>query len=214
VAGHSPNEAEKLVLGPGHLDMTSKRTSSADGSVEPAFDKDPCPGNFDSDGIQNAYNHLFTEHGIRAPFSKTRGTAEKKADSISVMATGQKSIVKVMKLDLHNPREQVIANTFIKRFDRDHFQRLLMNWIVARNYSFSIAEENELREIFDYLNPSVSVRDDNLTHTTIKDKVALAFKEHKQKVVEVLREAPGVIYISFDGWRSCNRHALYGVLFF
>jgi hypothetical protein len=37
VAGHSPNEAEKLVLGPGHLDMTSKRTSSADGSVEPAF---------------------------------------------------------------------------------------------------------------------------------------------------------------------------------
>jgi DNA-directed RNA polymerase subunit H (RpoH/RPB5) len=74
-----------------------------------------------------------------------------------------------------------------------------MNWIVARNYSFSIVEENELREIFDHLNLSVSVRDANLTHTTIKDKVASAFKQHKQKVVEVLREAPSVIHISFDG---------------
>ncbi|KAF5696196.1 restless-like transposase, partial [Fusarium mundagurra] len=146
--------------------------------------RNPCPGNFDSDGIQNAYNHLFSEHGTRAPFSKTKGTAEKKADSLSVKATGQKSIVEALKLDLHNPREQAIANTVIKRFDRDHFQRLLMNWIVARNHSFSIAEENELREIFDYLNPSVSVRDANLTHTTIKEKATSAFKQHKQKVVE------------------------------
>lgn len=176
--------------------------------------RNPCPGNFDSDGIQNAYNHLFSEHGIRAPFSKTKGTAEKKADSLSVKATGQKSIVEALKLDLHNPREQAIANTVIKRFDRDHFQRLLMNWIVARNHSFSIAEENELREIFDYLNPSVSVRDANLTHTTIKEKATSAFKQHKQKVVEVLRKAPGLIHISFDGWRSGNRHALYGVCCF
>ncbi|KAF6528009.1 hypothetical protein HZS61_008311 [Fusarium oxysporum f. sp. conglutinans] len=166
--------------------------------------RNPCPGNFDSDGIQNAYNHLFSEHGIRAPFSKTKGTAEKKADSLSVKATGQKSIVEALKLDLHNPREQAIANTVIKRFDRDHFQRLLMNWIVARNHSFSIAEENELREIFDYLNPSVSVRDANLTHTTIKEKATSAFKQHKQKVVEVLRKAPGLIHISFDGWRDEN----------
>src|SRR6478752_3155499 len=88
----------------------------------------------------------------------------RETDSLSVKATGQKSIVEALKFDLHNPREQAIANTVIKRFDRDHFQRLLMNWIVARNHSFSIAEENELREIFDYLNPSVSVRDANLTH--------------------------------------------------
>jgi hypothetical protein len=176
--------------------------------------KDPCPGNFDSDGIQNAYNHLFTEHGIRAPAKKTKGTAEKRTDSISAKAKGQKSIVDIMKLDLHNPREQAIANTLIKRFDRDHFQRLLMNWIVARNHSFSIAEEDELREIFDYLNPSVAVRSANLTHTTIKEKVAVAFEQHKQKVVEVLGKAPGRIHISFDGWRSGNRHTLYGVCCF
>lgn len=31
------NEVEKLVLRPGHLNMTSKRTSSADRSVKPVF---------------------------------------------------------------------------------------------------------------------------------------------------------------------------------
>lgn len=56
-----------------------------------------------------------------------RGITEKKADSISVKVTGQKSIVEVIKLDLYNLQEQVITNTFIKRFDCDHFQRLLMN---------------------------------------------------------------------------------------
>lgn len=94
---------------------------------------------------------------------------------------GRKSIVEVMKLDLHNPREQAIANTFIKRFDRVRFQQRLMNWIVGRNHFFSIAEENELREIFDYMNPSVSICDANLIHTTIKDKVTSALKRHKQK---------------------------------
>lgn len=176
--------------------------------------KDPCPGNFDSDGIQNAYNHLFNEHGIRAPANKTKGSAEKKACATSLRTQGQKSIVEVMKLDLHNPREQAIANSFIKRFDRGHFQRLLMNWIVARNHPFSIAEEVELREIFQYLNPSVALRSANLTHTTIKEKVAVAFEQHKHKIIEVLRKAPGLIHISFDGWRSGNRHALYGVCCF
>jgi hypothetical protein len=37
VAGRSPNGAETLVLGPGYLDMTFKKTISADGSVEPVF---------------------------------------------------------------------------------------------------------------------------------------------------------------------------------
>jgi hypothetical protein len=76
-----------------------------------------------------------------------------------------------MKLDLHDPREQAIANGFIKRFDKEHFRRLLINWIVAKNHSFSIAEEAELHAIFDYLNPSVSARKANITHTTVREKI-------------------------------------------
>lgn len=37
MAGHSLNRAEKPVLGPGNLDMTSKGRSSVEGSFEPAI---------------------------------------------------------------------------------------------------------------------------------------------------------------------------------
>jgi hypothetical protein len=40
------------------------------------YKRNPYVGNFDFDGIQNAYNYLFSEYGIQAPFSKTKGTTE------------------------------------------------------------------------------------------------------------------------------------------
>ncbi|KJZ71251.1 hypothetical protein HIM_09324 [Hirsutella minnesotensis 3608] len=89
---------------------------------------------------------------------------------------GQKTLAESMKLDLHDPREQAIANCFIKRFDKELFRRLLVNWTVAKNHSFSIAEETELQAIFEYLNPSVSGRKANMTHTTVREKVIVAFE--------------------------------------
>ncbi|KAJ6436908.1 P-loop containing nucleoside triphosphate hydrolase protein [Purpureocillium lavendulum] len=144
----------------------------------------------------------------------TQGSAEKKANGRGKRPTGQRTLAESMKLDLHDPREQAIANDFIRRFDKEHFRRLLIDWIVARNHSFSIAEEAELQAIFDYLNPSVSARKANVTHTTVRDKIVAAFEQHKQQVMEVLRKAPGLIHMSFDGWRSGNRHALYGICCF
>ncbi|KAG7403263.1 putative AC9 transposase [Fusarium oxysporum f. sp. rapae] len=174
----------------------------------------PHPRHFEADGIHNAYNHLFNDHGIRAPPGMTQGTAEKKANSKGRKPPGQRTLAESMKLDLHDPREQAIANDFIKRFDKEHFRRLLIDWIVAKNHSFSIAEEAELHAIFDYLNPSVSARKANITHTTVREKIVAAFEQHKQKVIEVLGKAPGLIHISFDGWRSGNRYALYGICCF
>ncbi|KAG7414965.1 hypothetical protein Forpi1262_v016895 [Fusarium oxysporum f. sp. raphani] len=174
----------------------------------------PHPRHFEADGIHNAYNHLFNDHGIRAPPGMTQGTAEKKANSKGRKPPGQRTLAESMKLDLHDPREQAIANDFIKRFDKEHFRRLLIDWIVAKNHSFSIAEEAELHAVFDYLNPSVSARKANITHTTVREKIVAAFEQHKQKVIEVLGKAPGLIHISFDGWRSGNRYALYGICCF
>ncbi|KAM5529069.1 hAT family dimerization domain protein [Fusarium oxysporum f. sp. phaseoli] len=153
----------------------------------------PHPRHFEADGIHNAYNHLFNDHGIRAPPGMTQGTAEKKANSKGRKPPGQRTLAESMKLDLHDPREQAIANDFIKRFDKEHFRRLLIDWIVAKNHSFSIAEEAELHAIFDYLNPSVSARKANITHTTVREKIVAAFEQHKQKVIEVLGKAPGLI---------------------
>lgn len=174
----------------------------------------PNPRHFEADGIQNAYNHLFNHHGIPAPPGMTKGSAEKKLNSKGRRATGQRTLVESMKLDLKDPREQAIANDFIKRFDKEHFRRLLIDWIVAKNHSFSISEEAELQAIFDYLNPSVSARKANVTHTTVREKIVAAFEQHKQTVIDVLCKAPGLIHMSFDGWRSGNRHALYGICCF
>lgn len=129
----------------------------------------------------------------------TKGSAEKKVSSTDQRTSRQRTLVESMKLDIHDPREQAIANDFIERVDKDHFRRLLIDWTVAKNHAFSIAEEAELQSIFDYLNPSVSAREANITHTTAREKIIAAFEQHKQTVVDVLRKAPGLIHMSFYG---------------
>jgi hypothetical protein len=85
------------------------------------------PRPFEADDIHNAYNHLFNDHGIRAPSGMTQGTAEKKASSKGRKFPGRRTFVGSMKLGPHGPQEQAIANDFIKRFNEEHFQRLLIN---------------------------------------------------------------------------------------
>ncbi|KAG7001232.1 3-ketosteroid 1-dehydrogenase helE [Fusarium oxysporum f. sp. conglutinans] len=161
---------------------------------------------FAEKGIQNANAHLFKGHGIRAPPDKTKSAAEKKAEKLKVK--DQRSIAEVMKLDTRLPREQDIANSLVKGFDRKHFQRLLLEWIIEENHAFSVCEQGRLRQIFEYLNPLVKITDANITRTTIRRKVLSAYEMHKDKVVAALKQSCGLIHVSFDGWKSGNRHSL------
>jgi hypothetical protein len=61
-------------------------------------------------------------------------------------------LVNTSALDTANPREQAIANSFVKGFDRDRFQRLIVQWIVNTNRPFTDAEDRDLRAIFEYIN--------------------------------------------------------------
>ncbi|KAF6515700.1 hypothetical protein HZS61_004441 [Fusarium oxysporum f. sp. conglutinans] len=124
------------------------------------------------------------------------------------------TIASVLKLDVNKPTEQNIANSFISRFDKQHFQRMLVELIVSSNQSFSFAENPILREIFGYLNPSVSIQHANLSATAVRYKIIQEYNRHKQKVIEVLRDSPGALHISFDGWTSRNKLALYGIACF
>ncbi|KAF6528015.1 hypothetical protein HZS61_008317 [Fusarium oxysporum f. sp. conglutinans] len=174
--------------------------------------KNPKPRSFAEKGIQNANAHLFKGHGIRAPPDKTKSAAEKKAEKLKVK--DQRSIAEVMKLDTRLPREQDIANSLVKGFDRKHFQRLLLEWIIEENHAFSVCEQGRLRQIFEYLNPLVKITDANITRTTIRRKVLSAYEMHKDKVVAALKQSCGLIHVSFDGWKSGNRHSLYGIACF
>ncbi|KAF6528329.1 hypothetical protein HZS61_008631 [Fusarium oxysporum f. sp. conglutinans] len=170
------------------------------------------PKTFTSTGIQNTLNHLYDDHRICAPEGKTKSASQLRAEGRK--AKGQSSIAELMKLDTNKPREQAIANGFIKNFDKKHFQRLLMEWIVEANLSFETAEHDKLRKIFAYLNPCVKLCDANLSATSIRRKIVASYEQHKTKVMEVLQSSPGLIHVSFDGWRSGNRHALYGIMCF
>ncbi|RKK79354.1 hypothetical protein BFJ68_g17816, partial [Fusarium oxysporum] len=169
----------------------------------------PKPGNVVAIGTQNAERHLWDHHKIQDPSGKRSAPAPRKKPS-----TGYQTITKAFNLNLNAPREQAIANRLIKSFDRNVFQRLVAEWIVESNLSFREPENKRLRAIFEYLNPFVVSTDAHVGHDTVRKRAVAEFEKHKGKVIEVLRNAPGLIHISFDGWRSRNKHALYGVACF
>jgi hypothetical protein len=102
----------------------------------------PKPGNVIAMGTQNAERHLWEQHKIQDPTGKRSAPSSRKKSM-----TGYQTITKALHLDLMAPREQVIANRFIKSFDRNVFQRLVVEWIVESNLSFREPENKRLRTI-------------------------------------------------------------------
>ncbi|RKK15430.1 hypothetical protein BFJ67_g17957, partial [Fusarium oxysporum f. sp. cepae] len=54
----------------------------------------------------------------------------------------------------------------------------------------------------------------NLSARAVRYKIIQEYNRHKQTVIEVLRNSPGALHISFDGWTSRNKLALYGIACF
>jgi hypothetical protein len=160
---------------------------------------------FSSLGTQNVESHLFQVHQLQDPSGKRPPAVRKKEKEQS------KNIASMLKLNAHDPREQQIANEIISQFDRDHFQRLLIDWVVDSNQSFRETENERLRAVFEYLNPSVIATEAHLAHDTIRKRILQIFDTEKCNIVRALKEVPGAIHIAWDGWRSRNRHALYGI---
>ncbi|KAG6979451.1 hypothetical protein FOFC_17288 [Fusarium oxysporum] len=172
----------------------------------------PTIASFTSSGLQNAANHLWREHKTPAPEGEKKSTAQLKSEG--ALKSNQPTIASVLKLDVNKPTEQNIANNIISRFDKQHFQRMLVELIVSSNQSLSFAENPTLQEIFDYLDPSVSIQRANLTARAVRYKIIQEYDRHRQKVIEALRNSPGALHISFDGWTSRNKLALYGIACF
>ena len=167
--------------------------------------KNPRPKGYTVRGLQNAETHLYDDHGgIVDPTGKKQRIA-------NAVEKAPRSIATILQLNPQDPKEQTLINTLIKRFDKTVFQQKLVNWIVNANHSFSTAEDEDLRDLFIYLNPSVEVTQANITNTTVREVAEREFNNNKEKVKEALRKSPGQIYIQYDGWKSGNRHALYGI---
>jgi hypothetical protein len=51
----------------------------------------------------------------------------------------------------------------------------------------------------------------HLAHDTIRKQILQIYDTEKSTIVSALKEVPRAIHITWDGWRSRNRHALYGI---
>lgn len=92
-----------------------------------------------------------------------------------------------------------MANSFVKSFDKDHFQWMVVQRIVKSNLPFLTVEDEDLRAIFDYLSPSVSICGGHLSADTIRTKIITEYQRHRHAVIDVLQQSSGLIHISFDG---------------
>ncbi|KAM0664329.1 hypothetical protein ACQRIU_006912 [Beauveria bassiana] len=121
----------------------------------------PKPGNVISIGTQNAERHLWDHHKILDPSGKRSAPVSRKKPSM-----GYQTITTAFNLNPSVPREQAIANHIVKNFDKNVFQRLVVEWIVEGNLSFREPENKRLRDIFEYLNPLVASADAHISHDT------------------------------------------------
>jgi hypothetical protein len=64
----------------------------------------------------------------------------------------------------------------------------------------------------EYFNFAVRIRRAIPTGRIIRTPVREQYDKYKQTVIDLLRESPGKIHISFDGWTSLNQAALYGIV--
>jgi hypothetical protein len=70
------------------------------------------------------------------------------------------------------------------------------------------------RDLLEYLNPLVSITDAHICHDAVRSRILEVYNTNKARVVEVFRGVEGKIHMAFDGWRSQNRHAMYGMVCF
>ncbi|KAG7423162.1 hypothetical protein Forpi1262_v015728 [Fusarium oxysporum f. sp. raphani] len=165
--------------------------------------KRPRPKSYAIKGLQNAEGHLYTDHnGIMDPTGKRQKPAK-------ASEKAHQSIAAILQLNPKEPKEQDLINTLIKRFDKTVFQQKLVNWIVNSNQSFSIVNDQDLRDIFNYLNPSVEITKANITDVTVRAIAEREFTNNMERVKDALRKSPGQIHIQYDGWKSVKQ-LLYG----
>jgi hypothetical protein len=170
----------------------------------------PKPASFKASGLQNARSHLWKSHQIGVPEGEKKSDEQLQFEGIP----NQPFIASLFNLDVLHQRDQQLANTLIRSFDKQYLYRLLVEFIVSSNLPFALVDNGVFRKILEYLNPSVRIRNAVPSSTTIRRSIYRQYKKHLHTVIEVFNTSPGKIHISFDGWTSPNQASMYGVVCF
>ncbi|CAG8833435.1 19373_t:CDS:2, partial [Cetraspora pellucida] len=85
-------------------------------------------------------------------------------------------------------------------FNQQKFTNLIKSWVIKRNRSFQIVEDDELRSIFTYLEPRAVVPSADL----VKRQITTNFEKERKGLQQKLQEIPGCIAITTDIWTTSN----------
>jgi hypothetical protein len=114
----------------------------------------PQVASFKATRLQNARTHLWKAHHIGAPDGEKKSEAQVRDEVIP----SQPSVASLFGLDVSQRRDQQIANTVIRSFDKRYIYRLLIDFIITSNNPFNIVDNIAFRKLMEYLNPAVRIR--------------------------------------------------------
>ncbi|XP_044715999.1 transposase [Hirsutella rhossiliensis] len=100
----------------------------------------------------------------------------------------QRTLLDMIDLDSHQPREQALMNAFVASFEPIRFQQLLIRWVTCDNIPFH-----------------------KLESPTIRQWIVRSFDRHKGVVTELLSRSLSRINVSFDAWSSRKFTSLLGL---
>ena len=124
------------------------------------------PVSFRANGHQNIERHLHNIHQLEDPTGRQK--RKRSSSAISDISSKQRRIDDILKLNTSSPRKQAMVNALKLSFNRNHFQKLLINWIIESNLPFRTIEQPRLRELLIYSNPLIQQTNALITHSTVR----------------------------------------------
>ncbi|KAK8073310.1 restless-like transposase [Apiospora phragmitis] len=173
----------------------------------------PTSVSFIHQNTSNPMNHLYTKHNIKAPLGSVTKSRNELSDRTK--SSQRRDLTSFLtNLNANNADDVRIIHKIHSSFDKAYFQRLIVEWIVDESLPFRSVDSPGFHAVCNYLNPQVQAQQAIMSRTTLRSRVIQEFKRHHQTVITVLQNAPGQIHFAFDGWRSGNRHNVYGLTCF
>ncbi|OAQ65646.1 transposase-like protein [Purpureocillium lilacinum] len=123
----------------------------------------------------------------------------------------QRTLLDMVDLDTHRPKDQALMNAFVSSFEPLRFQHLLIRWVACYNIPFHKLESPYFRDLMAYANSAIADSGSIPTHSTIRDWIVRSFNRHKGVVTELLRRSLSRINVSFDAWSSRKFMSLLGL---
>ncbi|KAJ6436537.1 MHYT domain-containingsignaling protein [Purpureocillium lavendulum] len=123
----------------------------------------------------------------------------------------QRTLLDMVDLDTHRPKDQALMNAFISFFELLRFQHLLTRWVACDNIPFHKLESPYFRDLMAYANSVIADSGSIPTHSTIREWIVRSFNRHKGVVAELLCRSLSRINVSFDAWSSRKFMSLLGL---